>query len=384
MTSKIKILLTGGGSGGHVYPLIAVSQALKTLAAEKGVSLELGYVGSYGGYRAVLENNDIRVYKILSSKLRRYFSLSNLIEFPKFVLGFVQALGRISTFAPDVVFSKGGPGALPVVLAASFLKIPIVIHESDSIPGLTSAITARFAEKVAVSFASSEKYFPGKTVLTGNPIRKELLQAVEGKTTEECKKLLGLSSSLPLILFIGGSQGAVGINNLVLNNIEKLTKKYQVLHQTGKANYDEVSEKLSSKIETNGALKDRYKPVPYFDEDMPIALCGADLIVSRAGAGSVFEIASFGKPSILISFSRLVQNHQLSNAKEYEESGATLVMEKKELDSDGFISAIDGIMSDSGKREKMSEAALHFLKPNADIEIAKLIYSLLLPRKDFR
>ncbi len=370
MDRKAKILLTGGGSGGHIYPLIAISEELYKLAENKELNLDLRYAGYCGQYERLLLDHGIKVYKIPGSKFRRYFSPANLFEGPRLVFGFVRAFFVVATFKPGAVFSKGGPGALPVVWAASALKIPIVIHESDSIPGMTSLMTARFAKKVAVSFVSSEKYFPGKYVLTGNPVREDLFDDAD-ISQEEAKKLLGFNSAMPLIFFFGGSQGAIRLNNFVTDNLIRLTGKWQILHQTGKANYDKIADEEKGKNIRN------YRSVPYLDKEMGLAFRAADLVVSRAGSGSIFEIAAFGKPSILIPLPEAAQNHQLKNAEEYAGSGAAIVVEENKLDIDGFISAINDILSIPEREKKMSDAARGFSKPKAASDVVGIIYSII-------
>ena len=379
MSKKIRILFTGGGTGGHIYPLIAVAVEAQALAAGKGIDLEIRYLGAYGPYRGLLERNGMRVGGIIGSKLRRYFSLANLIEAPKMLIGMIQALVKVGLFRPQAVFSKGGPGALPVVWASKFYRIPILVHESDAVPGMTSLWTGRYAQEVAVSFESAAKYFPGKTLLTGNPIRKYLLaEEPEIKTQEGFKKFFGFDPQLPLLLFLGGSQGAVRLNNFVLQNLQALLPKYQILHQTGVANYDRVVREFSGFAETaEGApLKNRYQPVPYFNDDIRLAMRAADVVVSRSGAGSIFEIAAFGKPSVLIPLPEAAQNHQLANAREYAASGAALVLEEKDLNIEGFAAAADSGLANEQKKAAMSEAALKFSKPDAAKQIAAEIYKL--------
>ncbi len=379
MNSKIRILFTGGGTGGHIYPLIAVAVEAQALAAGKGIDLEIRYLGAYGPYRSLLEKNGMRVVGIVGSKLRRYFSLANLIEGPKMLIGILQALVKVGLFRPQAVFSKGGPGALPVVWAAKLYRIPILVHESDAVPGMTSLWTGRYAQKVAVSFDSAAKYFPGKAFLAGNPIRKYLLaEEPEIKTQEGFKKFFGFDSQAPLLLFLGGSQGAVRLNNFVLQNLRALLPKYQILHQTGTANYDRVVREFSGFAETGegSPLKSRYQPVPYFNDDIRLAMRAADMIVSRSGAGSIFEIAAFGKPSILIPLPEAAQNHQLANAQEYATAGAAAVIQEKDLSIENFIATVDLILANPEKKQAMTEATMRFAKPEAAQKLAVEIYKL--------
>ena len=191
----MKILFTGGGTGGHIYPLVAVGVDLQGLCHQLWINLDLRYLGAYGSFRKVLEEGNIRVMRVAESKLRRYFSIGNFIDGPKFVYSLLQALCKIYWFMPDVVFSKGGPGAFAVVLVARFYRIPVIIHESDTAPGMTNLMSSRFAKLVLVSFASSAQYFRNKNVyLVGNPIRRYLLRDKEEGNKEKNKQVLDFSS----------------------------------------------------------------------------------------------------------------------------------------------------------------------------------------------
>ncbi len=376
---KLRVLMTGGGTGGHVYPLVSVAAELQLIAGEARIDLEIQYLGSYGPYRELLELNNIRVSGVIESKLRRYFSLSNLIDFPKFIFSILQAVLKMFLFMPDLVFSKGGPGALAVVLAARFYCIPVVVHESDTIPGLTNLVSGRYARLVAVSFESAAAYFPKKEViLTGNPIRKYLLNDLDKESSSNNKVFLGFDPSLPLVLIMGGSQGAASINDFILDNLPRLLQFTQILHQTGRGNYESVL----SRLETIGGLTkeigERYRPVDYFDNDIRTAFISSDLIVSRASAGSIFEISAFGKPSILIPLPPEVaaNDHQTVNAAEYSKTGAAILMEQSKLTPDIFAAKLEELLGNPGKLAAMSEAARHFARPEAALNLAKIILKL--------
>ena len=209
--------MTGGGSGGHIYPLVSVITELQILAAQEGVNLEIRYLGVVGPYEGLLRENGVRVQKILSSKLRRYFSLANIIDGPKFIISFFQALWKMLWFMPDVLFTKGGPGALAVVFVARLYRIPIIVHESDTVPGVSNLITAKYAKTIVVSFPSTAEYFGGReTITAGNPIRRYLFG--ESLTQSKAKLFLGFDPNVPLVLILGGSQGAVRINDFILDN----------------------------------------------------------------------------------------------------------------------------------------------------------------------
>jgi len=377
MTKKIRILLTGGGTGGHLYPLIAVADSL--IEISKGQA-EIFYCGPKSPLNQEFKERGIKVYKILSSKLRRYFDLRNFLDGPKFFLSFFEALWHLYWLMPDVVFSKGGPSALAVVLAAKFYFIPIIIHESDAYPGLTNRISARFASRVAISFPRSASFFPPKiTALVGHPLRKTVLaQRVMRKET--AKQFLGLDSNTPLILVLGGSQGSVRINNFIINHLDQLLPLAQIYHQTGKNNFKEaltISHEVLKDIDVY--FHSRYHLVDFLDAiKLGDVLAAADLVIARAGAGTIFEIAAFARPSILIPLAEAASNHQLLNAYDYAQSGAAVVIEEANLTINIVLNQIKKILFDSQKIKTMSEAAERFSKPEAAQVIAKEIIKLAL------
>jgi len=368
----IRIALTGGGSGGHIYPLIAVSEELQTLAVSLKTGVEIRYFGNPGEYSELFEASGISMSKIASGKLRRYFSLLNFLDSFKFLYAFFQAWIKLFFYMPDVIFSKGGSGALPVIIAGRFYRIPVIIHESDSIPGRTNFISARFASRIAVSFAEAAEYFKERgfhnIALTGNPVRPSLLRSRQ-MSQNDAKYSLGFDSSNPLIFVIGGSQGAHHINDFIVNNLRFITEKYQILHQTGIRHYSEVIERTK----TAGAA---YKAVPYID-DMAQAFSASDIVVSRAGAGSIFEIAAFGKPAILVPLpANVVGEHQIRNAYAFADTGAAIVVEEENLLNNIFLAEAAKIIGDPNKKKAMSEASKKFYKPNASRIIAEEILKL--------
>jgi UDP-N-acetylglucosamine--N-acetylmuramyl-(pentapeptide) pyrophosphoryl-undecaprenol N-acetylglucosamine transferase len=378
----LRILFTGGGTGGHIYPILAVAEELKSLEKTVGIEIDLRYIGSPDRFGTVLENNGIKVDKIFSAKLRRYFDLRNILDFLKLPVSFFQAFWKLFWMMPDVLFSKGGPGALPIVLAARLYRIPVVIHESDSVPGLANRLSAKFASRVAVSFASAAKLLNNKNIaLVGNPIRRELLE--QGTAPAEAKKNFGFSPDAPLILVIGGSQGSTRINNFFLDIAGELIKNYQILHQTGLKNFDEIKKELDVVLKNLSAEeKARYKIAPYFEENIKDAYSAADLIVSRAGSGSIFEIAAMGKPSVLIPLPEAAHNHQSLNAFEYAKGvlpvwqGAALVLEEENFKPNILLDQLRRLFGEPGRLASMSQAAKNFSKPEAAKTIAEEILNL--------
>jgi len=392
----LRILFTGGGTGGHIYPIIAVAEELQL--SNLRTDLELYYFGAPGQYTKLLQTNGILVAKILSAKMRRYSDIRNFYELPIiFPLSVIQALWKVFWLMPDVLFSKGGPASLPVVFACHFYRIPIIIHDSDSVVGLANRIAAPWADRVAVSFNSAidsllQKFsarggsaFGGKNSeklrskigLVGNLVRHSLISgAILQK--QAGKKLFGFDSEKPMILIIGGSQGAVKINDFMLEIVEELIKDFQIFHQTGVKNFNDVKNELHIIMKNNSEEeKKRYKIIPYFEKDLKDAYSAADLIVSRGSSGSIFEAAAFGKPAILIPLSSEVAGeHQITNAYEYAKTGAAIVIEEENLKPNLFIAQLKNLFADSEKLNFMSEAAKNFAKPEAAKIIAEEILKL--------
>lgn len=329
----MRILLTGGGSGGHVYPLIAIKQTLK--------QAEFLYIGPDSFARGAFSKEDIKCKFILAGKLRRYFNLLNFIDLFKIPIGFTQSLWHVFWFMPDMVFSKGGYGSIPVVMASWIYRIPIIIHDSDSIPGLANKFLARFAKKIIVSFPEAQKYFKNKkTILLGIPIRKELLQG----NKEEAKKIFNLKSNKPVVLIMGGSQGAQKINEIVFNTKPRLLKKCEIIHK------------------------------PFLEiEQLKHAYAISDVIVSRAGATSIFEIAAVGKPSILIPLSGAASDHQMQNAQALAKIGGAIILNEKNLTMNMFLNAIFGLLDNPKKAKQIGEKAKTFYKPEINQKIAEEI-----------
>ena len=375
--TQLRIALTGGGSGGHVYPLLAVAEALQKSAVEKGLFVEIRYFGPKDNYAGVLESIGVTISRISAGKIRRYFSLLNLLDIPKFFIGFFQAFFKLFFFMPDAVFSKGGVAAFPVVFVAWFYRIPVIIHESDAQPGLNNLISAPFAKRIAVSFERATQYFKAsKTACVGNPIRKFLL--TERPTMEQAKEELGFNSSQSLLLVLGGSQGSQRINEMVVFVLKDLMEVTQILHQTGAKNFKEI-QKLSQAVligvPAATELKNRYQVAAYFEQDIKAAFAAADLIVARAGS-NILEIAAFSKPSILIPLGGAASDHQRINAYEFSEAGAALVIEEANLLPGIFLQQIRETLKNPELLKKMGLAAGKLFKPQAAEVLAEEILRL--------
>ncbi|MEX2054378.1 MAG: UDP-N-acetylglucosamine--N-acetylmuramyl-(pentapeptide) pyrophosphoryl-undecaprenol N-acetylglucosamine transferase [Candidatus Colwellbacteria bacterium] len=368
-----RVLITGGGTAGHISPLVAVVAQLQTMAASEQIPMEVRYLGAHGPFKGSLEENNIKVQRVASSKLRSYFAWQNFIDAPKFLYSLFQALWKIYWYMPGVLFSKGGPGSLAVVLIARFYRIPVIVHESDAIPGLTTRISSRFADVIAISFTSAAKHFEGKEVIhTGNPVRGYLL--TEPLSPEKGKGYFGFNPHQPMLLILGGSQGSTSINDFILDVLVELLGQVQVFHQTGKADYARVIKEVGVVLgDLPEEIKSRYKLVDFFEKDIRIALQGADLVISRAGASGIFEAAAFGKPSILIPLPWAANGHQQANAIEYQQTGATIVIEQDNLLPHVFLNSIKDLLADPNKLSTMSDAAKAFYKPDAASNLARVI-----------
>ncbi len=375
----VYIAVTGGGTGGHMYPLIAVIEELQHVSSSLGGDMRVRYFGAPARvYRESFHQHGVGISTIVSSKLRAYASLSNAFMPFLFAYSVLQALMKLYWFMPHAVFSKGGPGSLAVVLAAVLYRIPVIVHESDISPGRSNSIAGKFAAHIAVSYEKTKEYFSDddkRVVVTGNPVRAALLRGVP--TAARAKTSLGLHPDVPTILVINGSQGSVRINTFVLSLAAPLVKSYQVLHQTGAANYDTSKEQLRSAI---GYLEEeqrtRYKLVPYFTDNLREAYAAADIIVARSGA-SLFEMALFGKPAILIPLKESARNHQRDNAYEYARQGGGVVIEEDNLFEGIFLNEIGKILSSPDVYHKMASAAKRFARPEAANTVARDIFQIV-------
>jgi len=357
----MKVLFTGGGTAGHVFPIIAIIKEIKKNYPYNG--FEFFYLGPKDKYtRELLEKEDVIVRNILASKLRRYFSIGNLFDVFKLPIGLLQSLYYVFVISPDAIFSKGGYGALNPSLAGAFLKVPIFLHESDVVPGLSNKIISRFALEIFIAFSTEEtESFPDEKKLSvGNPISMDV---INGSITE-AKKTFKITGTKPVVLIIGGSQGSARINNTILANLPSIIKDFEIIHQTGRKNFDQVA-KESKVVLSKEALK-YYHPKDFLSgKDLGNAYKVANLVVSRAGSGSIFEIAANGKPSILIPLAGSAQDHQVRNAYAYAERGAALVIEDPNFKPHFILERMKYIFKDKKKMDLMSKKAKEFARPNA-------------------
>jgi len=369
----MKILFTGGGTGGHIYPIIAVKSALKQKTDDSQISFF--YLGPDGFARAAFAKEKIQTKYILAGKFRRYFSFANFIDLLKIPIGFIQSLWHLFWVLPDVVFSKGGYGSFPVVIASWLYRIPVVIHESDSVPGMANKLLSRLAKKIIISFPEAKKYFPEKKVIfLGNPVRRELLEGDKQKG----KKLLDLISEKPAILIMGGSQGARRINQLVLNTLPRLLERCEIIHICGKNNFKFIQEEKEKLLHDSGPdKKGGYHIYPFLKQTkLKHAYAVSDLIISRAGAGGIFEIAATGKASILIPLSNSASDHQTKNAHALSSLGAAVVLEENNLTMNLFLNNVFNLVDDPEKLQEMGKKAKQLYNPETNLSIAEEILKL--------
>ncbi len=369
----MKILFSGGGTGGHFYPIMAIAAAIRERGKERKIIPPTLYFMSPSKYNArALFDNEIEFVKVPSGKIRRYFSLLNITDAFKTLFGCISAVRKMYSIYPDVVFGKGGYASFPALFAAKLLRIPVVIHESDSHPGKVNAWAGKFARRIAISYPGAAKYFtrhPDRVAFTGNPLRKEIVQPLSNGAHE----FLELEQNTPVVVVLGGSQGAQNINDTVIEALPELLNRYQIIHQTGKANLDEI--KSTSKV----ILKDhpysyRYHPFDYLNElALRMSAGVATVVVSRAGS-TIFEIAAWGIPSIIIPLPHSVSHDQTANAFAYSESGAASVIEENNLSAHILIEEIDRIVNSPAIRKTMSERAKAFSR----LDSANLIADALL------
>ncbi len=371
----MKILFTGGVTGGHFYPIIAVAEAMHDSVREKKLLEPNLYFAAPDPYdQEMLVAQNITFVGTSAGKMRRYFSVLNFFDYFKTSWGIARSIVRIFFLYPDVVFGKGGYGSFPTLLAAKLFRIPVVIHESDAIPGRVNAWAAKFAVKIAISYPEASQYFPeNKVALTGNPIRKAVLLP----SREGVHEFLKLEKDIPIIYVTGGSQGAEALNEAVLSALPQLVEKYQIVHQTGTANIKEVEERAKVAL-TNSAHAARYKTFPYLNDlALRMVAGGANLVISRAGS-TIFEIAVWGIPSIIVPIPEAISHDQTKNAYAYARSGGATVIEQNNLTHTLLISEVTRILDNPELSHKMSAAARGFARADAAKAVADALLDIAL------
>ncbi len=373
----MRILLTGGGTGGHIFPILAIVSQIKKISQARGLKepellfigpktpcLPAGRKSSEGSFK----NLEIPCHFILAGKIRRYWSLKNFLDFFKFPIGLVQGLWWIFIWMPDITFGKGGYGSVASVLVSWIYRIPIILHESDAVPGLVNRISGIFANQIIVSFPKAQDYFSSKkTILIGNPVRSGILNG----SRELAYQKFRLKPDLPVLFITGGSQGAQRLNEIIIETLPELLKRCQIIHQCGTNNYQWV--KKETDLRLNEGQRQSYHLYPFLKDEMKEAYAAADLIISRCGANALAEIAALGKPSILIPLSLAAYDHQKENASYFRKAGAAIVIEEENLRPNLFMGQIFDLLSNPEQRQMMRESAGKLAKPDAAEKIAEEI-----------
>jgi UDP-N-acetylglucosamine--N-acetylmuramyl-(pentapeptide) pyrophosphoryl-undecaprenol N-acetylglucosamine transferase len=362
----MRIIFTGGGTMGSVSPLLAIAEELEI--SSQTINYQFLWIGTKKGpERKIIEDYQITFKSIFAGKLRRYFDWRNFIDPIFILLGFIQSFFILLKFKPDIILSAGSFVSLPVIWAGWLLRIPCLIHQQDIRPGLTNKLAAPFAKRITVTFEKSLKDFPqGKTIWTGNPIRREIRNSKFEIRNSEAQKKFNLEENLPTILVIGGGTGALGLNKIITKALPELTKFCQIIHLTGGKNESEIS--------TQELWIERYHPYNFLTDEMKHAYIASDLVICRAGIGTLSELAILGKPAILVP---LPDSHQEENAKFFQENKAAIVISQKELSPEKLTETIREILNKQEKIQSLSKNIQKLNKPNAAEKIVKEIFAVL-------
>ncbi len=376
---KYKIIFTGGGTGGHIFPLVTIIRELKKIIPQE--LLDIYYIGpkdSLSEKYMNKENVDIRY--IYTGKMRRYMGgramLENFIDiFFRIPIGIIQAFFYLYIFSPDLIFGKGGYGSFPIILTAKVFQVPVILHESDAVLGATNQFLQKISTEIFVSFPKTEKIINNKMFVVGNPVREEIL----GGNKEKAKEIFKLNGEKPVILILGGSQGSERINDLFLSSASPFLENFQVIHQCGTNNYQQISAESKATIKEN--LKKNYHLVSFLDEEeLSHAYALADLVVSRSGSGSIFEIAAVGKGGVLLPLPEAAQQHQLKNAYAYASAGAGVVFEEENMSPHFFLEKIKELFSPIEQIRIMERNAKNFAKPRAGFVVASYLKEYLMKK----
>jgi UDP-N-acetylglucosamine--N-acetylmuramyl-(pentapeptide) pyrophosphoryl-undecaprenol N-acetylglucosamine transferase len=372
---SMRVVVSGGGTGGHIYPALAVATQLRDK-----YDADILYLGSDDGLEAdLVPAAGFRMVVVKAGKLRRYISWHTLIGVGRIPVGMVQAVRVVGKFRPHVAFTGGGYVAVPAGLAAGLNGVPLVMHQQDVPPNLSNRLIAPFATRISVAFADSLRYFPArKTLHLGNPVRQEILDVCQ-ITPQQARKKLGFAPELPLLLVTGGSQGARHLNQVVVQALPELLKICQVLQISGNKLFAEtqaLSDEILAQVETQA--RQRYRLVPYMSDEMPIALQAAELIICRAGAATLSELAILGKPSILVPLPPAIGGSpQEVNADTFGRKQAAKVIYNADLKPELLIERVKHITTSPACLLSMANAVRSFAKPMASLDIVETIVKLV-------
>jgi UDP-N-acetylglucosamine--N-acetylmuramyl-(pentapeptide) pyrophosphoryl-undecaprenol N-acetylglucosamine transferase len=375
----MRVLVSGGGTGGHIYPALAVAMQLR-----EEYQAEILFLGSDDGLETeIVPAAGFRLATIKAGKLRRYISWETITGVMRVPVGMIEAINLVGQFRPGVAFTSGGYVAVPAGLAARFERVPLLMHQQDVPPNLSNRLVAPLATRISVAFADSLAYFPArKTLQLGNPLRQAMLD-VRQTPPQEARRALGFERQEPLLLVTGGSQGARHLNQTVGKALPDLLAHCQVLQISGNALYNETRELCESALAAQDeAVRRRYRLVAYLNEEMPLALQAADLVLCRSGASTLSELAALGKPSILVPLPPAIgSSPQEANAEMFGRNQAARVMKDGDLKPQVLVENVTSILASSTLLEAMSNAASSFAKPQATQEIAAEIVKIAKVRK---
>ncbi len=375
----MKILFTGGGTGGHFYPIIAIAEEIDRLVEErKLIGVEKHYMAAEQFDASLLLERDITFHQVPAGKVRAYFSPLNFFDIFKTAAGLLRAIVRLYFLFPDVIFGKGGSESFPALFAARVLGIPVMIHESDTLPGRVNRWAAKFALRIGTGFPEAAAHFKTadkeKIAHTGIPVRRELFRP----EYQGARDFLDLEAGIPVLLVLGGSQGAVALNERVLDALPRLLERYQVIHQTGMANIEECT-RLAVLLLEGSEQRSRYHPFGFLNTLALKQAAGAtDLLLCRAGATTIAEAALWGLPAIVVPLPSAKGDHQRENAFAYARTGAAVVIEEANLTTTILLQEIGRLLGNVTERERMKNAARAFARPDAATLIADELLRLAL------
>ena len=378
----MKIVFTGGGSGGHFSPIIAMVEEIRLMVAEnRYVDPSIYLMSDKPWEKNVLYENDIKFVRVPAGKARIYFSPRNISDAVKTFIGIFVALWKMFLIYPDVLVCKGGYPAFPPLVAARILRIPVIVHDSDTVPGRVSLWAAKFAKRIAISYPEAEQYFSkykDKTALIGIPIRRELLEA----RREGAHEFLSLREDIGIVRILGGSQGMQRVNDVILEVLPDLLNSYQIIHQVGKENAKDYEKQVNLVLE-NHQHRERYKMFDYLNQTaMAMSGGAADLCITRAGSTTLAELALWQVPAIVIPIPEDISRDQNKNAFAYARSGSGVLLEEKNLRPHILLSEIERILTKPDIVASMKRSAQAFAKPDAGRKMARAILDLILEHEN--
>jgi UDP-N-acetylglucosamine--N-acetylmuramyl-(pentapeptide) pyrophosphoryl-undecaprenol N-acetylglucosamine transferase len=371
-----RIVVTGGGTGGHTGPALAVIDQIRRQDEHK---IDILYIGSKSGIeKQRAADLSIPFQSILTGKLRRYFSWQNALDIIRVLIGICQAFILLIRIRPILIFSTGGFVSVPVVIAGWILRRKIIIHEQTNAVGLANVIAGKFADKIALTHRDSIRYFPkDKCVLTGIPIRAELYRGNKQKALN----LYGFSDQLPFVFITGGAQGSHLINRIVKEVLSDLLNHCQILHQCGTGTSSTPSDEADlqaakSKLPAN--LQKRYQIVQFIGQELPDVFAACDLIIGRSGAGTVNEAIALQNPAIFIPLKIATKDEQYLNAKVMMEAGAAMIIKEDDLNGHSLLQAVTAIFGPENQIETMKHNVKKLASPDAGNKIVELIFSYII------